>query len=347
MHEGLDGQIPSVDAAIVAEHVARCAPCRARVSEAHGLISAAHRIVAALDEPRAVAAPKPAVLSRAPRLRSEPTNALLAVASLERSSGKAAPVADEAPIAALPELPVVVATDPRVVKPPTPRPLLVRPVVFAAAPARPVAMPVQLPKPFSKPIPWKRLGQIAAVLFCGAATTFAWRNRPMGDSVSARPRMEALPTVVGVVPVAAKEVVPPFEVFDSLVLTRRTCTIQCGEYELHVSSVGMVRYVEHVSFGQPRVVQDGLSALQQKSIGDAVSKALFPAAVISPTGHMLCSASDKDQRNNVRIVVSKGNASQSRSANNCNASSRELLSLGDKLDSLAGTARLQDLVPDR
>ena len=62
---------------------------------------------------------------------------------------------------------------------------------------------------------------------------------------------------------------------------------------------------------------------------------------------MLCSASDHDQRNNVRIVVSKGNASQTRSANSCNASSRELLSLGDQLDSLAGTARLQDLVPDR
>ena len=376
LHEGLDGQLAPVETAHVAEHVALCAACRARVAEAYGVIADSRRIMSAMKETPAAGVPGVPALS--PGVPVSPGVIPAATSQLEiRQSGLPGPMA--IPVAA-PLVPVTTPIPAIAAPVPVPAPMAVAVPAPSVAPKAAVTKPTPLqpatrapwrtrsaaqpkvsarkPRKLRKPVPWKRVGRVAAAMLLVALGAFAWDNRSEFAAMagSAPSDINHLEGKAGPRPdsdrhagraSATQKLANHSEYFDSLVLTRRTCTAQCDEYELRVMAGGTVRYVQHVSFGQPRVVQDELTALRQKSIGSLLSIILFESATIAPTGHMLCNASADDQRTIIRIAISKGNVSQSRSANSCKASSGALLALASQLDSLAGTSQLQRLVPDR
>ena len=373
LHEGLDGQLPPTDAALVAEHVAHCADCRARVAEAHGFIAATHRILSALHETPTTGSP---AIAATPEVRGgirapHAPNLLLAVV-------EGLPALSKKAIAA------------------TPLPFANKATAQKVVTQQPTAKPVSNTKPStpSRPLPWKLLGSIAAVIAFGFTSRFVWQNLDHSDA----PVVVAKPAPIGApvddpkdantaVEPAFTRAAPPAkadegrriteavaadpqqrtridplpkssarsvaekaigaDVYDSLVLTRRTCSTQCDEYDLHVSNTGTVRYVEHVNFGQPRVVQDKIGALKRQHLAELLSTMLFQATAVPPTGHTTCSVTDSGHLNTLRIVVSKGTASQAVSANNCRALSKDLLKLGLQIDSIVGTKRLQQLIPDR
>ncbi|MDQ6611406.1 MAG: hypothetical protein M3Y64_03155 [Gemmatimonadota bacterium] len=367
LHEGLDAQLTPFETGLVAEHVALCASCRARVAEAFGIINSSRRIVLALKEP----VPEGGAVGTAPVVSHQAATAA-AAPSTQPQAQKTVGAPPASPSGSTPVVDAIAAKVPAV----TPSVPTVQTVPAAAstkpprkgakvqAAARPsaatsttpgaAAQPVSaLQKPL-KPLPWNRMGEVAAVLVLVAVGGFVWRNISP-DEVAASPARVAAPHAPaphnttqseGKLADSAGPMIHS-EYFDSLVLTRRTCTRQCTGYELHVTTNGTVHFVQLVAFGEPRVVGDALTAPKQKGIGKVLAQTLFESAAAAPMGHMLCNASDDDLRNNVRLVISKGNASQALSTNECKASSGELFTLAQQLDSLVGTAQLQKIVQTR
>jgi hypothetical protein len=351
LHEGLDDQLSPAESALVAEHVSGCASCRARVAEAHGLIGAARKILTRLAEAPAEEAPAPVIPAETPR----PIEAAPEAPGAD-GPGPAAlsPVTSLAPSvtsAVSPAIPVVAAApvQPTPAAFPAPGSTSMRPAPPRPKPARPASS-----------LNWKRTGQMAAVLVVVISGAMAWRTVGKDFGQAAVPtRFPSAPAPVSVAEVASagptadggsgsepavdsvnSEVADGAVAFDSLVLTRRVCTVQCDDFELHVSNTGVLRYMQRVRYGQPRMVEASSADAALRRMSALVSSLLFETSAVPVSGRSVCVVFDSKHAPALQLMVARG-ASRSLHANSCAAAPKDLIELGEQIDSLAGREKLE------
>jgi hypothetical protein len=227
LHAGLDDQLSLAESALVADHVSRCATCRARVAAAHGLIASSRRIVTRAKERDEVA---PDAVAAGPLSAAGPMPAA-SVAEEVVTSAKVAGPTEAASETEMPStqdrVPMVPATAPasQTVAPPT---AVASPIVVPAAPAaspKPVsattlpgasvAARVRTPAP-GKPsmFPWARVGSVAALSAVVLSVVLIWRSvgtdfgvaRATAASSVVAARPVARPDTLGAASTAASEV---------------------------------------------------------------------------------------------------------------------------------------------
>ena len=362
LHAGLDDQLSSAESALVAEHVSRCADCRSRVAEAHGMIASARRIVTRAKESNESSAPAPIAASeaRAPRAPS----AAPAAATASSPTRPAAP-ANQADIGSPKGVaPAVAATVP-VAAPIAPAAAASAPAPTPTAP-RAVAAPARsAPAKKRTAFPWARVGSVAAFVAVVGSGVLVWRTlgRDFGAATPApaqpAARPSAQPDTLGVADAAITAPVPEPTVpqgsadgkldvtagpaiaaFDSLVLTRKTCASSCDEFILNVMSNGSVRYNVHLRNGQDRFADATTADAALRKMSALITSVLFETSAVPSSGRSVCTVFDASHVPAVQLMVAHGSSSALH-ANSCSASPKVLLTLAAQIDSLVGSERLQ------